>query len=153
MLFAASYTGVNGVISMNAFLGLAASPGTPPADLLNVSGSATGTTKIKINDTSGVGAQTSGDGILLIQTGTPASPDAFVLEPSTIPVNGWVYALYQGDASGNHKENWYLRSKAGGVFSTVAGIVAIPLLGPAALLLLIAAAAALAAWQRRRGRP
>ncbi|UTV55405.1 autotransporter outer membrane beta-barrel domain-containing protein [Burkholderia arboris] len=102
-----SYVGNGGTIALNTYLGADASP----TDRLIVNGgTASGTTGLKIANTAGTGAQTTGDGIPVVVTanGGTTAPSAFHLA-GPVQAGAYEYRLYrggQGDANG-----WYLRSQ------------------------------------------
>ncbi|MCA8242685.1 autotransporter outer membrane beta-barrel domain-containing protein [Burkholderia sp. AU32262] len=101
------YVGSGGTIALNTYLGADASP----TDRLIVNGgTASGTTGLKIANTAGTGAQTTGDGIPVVVTangGTTAASAFHLAGP--VQAGAYEYRLYrggQGDANG-----WYLRSQ------------------------------------------
>ncbi len=101
------YVGNGGTIALNTYLGADASP----TDRLIVNGgAASGTTGLKIANTAGTGAQTTGDGIPVVVTangGTTAASAFHLAGP--VQAGAYEYRLYrggQGDANG-----WYLRSQ------------------------------------------
>ncbi|UXU88424.1 autotransporter outer membrane beta-barrel domain-containing protein [Burkholderia sp. S-53] len=102
-----SYIGNGGTIALNTYLGADASP----TDRLIVNGgAASGTTGLKIANTAGTGAQTTGDGIPVVVTanGGTTTASAFHLA-GPVQAGAYEYRLYrggQGDANG-----WYLRSQ------------------------------------------
>lgn len=102
-----SYVGNGGTIALNTFLGADASP----TDRVIVDGgAASGTTGLKIANTAGTGAQTTGDGIPVVVTanGGTTTASAFHLA-GPVQAGAYEYRLYrggQGDANG-----WYLRSQ------------------------------------------
>lgn len=102
-----SYVGNGGTIALNTYLGADASP----TDRLIVNGgAASGTTGLKIANTAGTGAQTTGDGIPVVVTanGGTTTASAFHLA-GPVQAGAYEYRLYrggQGDANG-----WYLRSQ------------------------------------------
>jgi len=121
LIVTGDYSGDGGVIALDATLDDSASA----TDKLVVGGDAqTGTTKLRVTNAGGLGAQTTGDGILLVQV-TGASNATFALESPIPPVGGFQYTLAK---VGN---NWYLQSKLLGSSAT-----AIPALGETSLVLL-----------------
>lgn len=99
---AASWAGGGGVVSVDTILNDGTSNGT--SDKVKITGRVTGTTKLKINNLRGAGAQTVGNGILIVETaGSPA--DAFVLDGGPITQGGYIYKLVQVGS------NWYLQSQ------------------------------------------
>ncbi len=106
-----NYTGANNaVLAVDTCLGNSSAP----SDTLTVSGTADGATLIKVHPVTGAdcaGAATTGDGILVVQTG--GSGDAtFALDGGTVTQGHYVYRLVK---VGN---NWYLQST-----STVGSLV------------------------------
>jgi outer membrane autotransporter protein len=99
-----NYTGANGTIGLNTFLGADASP----SDRLVISGgSATGTTFLSIANTIGLGALTTGAGILVVDAINGAiTDDAFRLAGPVI-AGPFEYMLFKGN---DNPEAWYLRS-------------------------------------------
>ncbi|KUZ15025.1 autotransporter outer membrane beta-barrel domain-containing protein [Burkholderia diffusa] len=102
-----SYVGNGGTIALNTYLGADASP----TDRLIVNGgTATGTTGLKIANTAGTGAQTTGDGIPVVVTanGGTTSASAFHLA-GPVQAGAYEYRLYRGGQS--DANGWYLRSQ------------------------------------------
>ena len=109
-LTVASLNGQNGTLTMNVQLGGSGSA----ADRLVVDGgTVTGSTRLAIRNAGGLGAQTTGDGILLVQavngatTTAQAGKDGFIGRPGhgrRLP-----YQLNAGNANGQG-QNWYLTS-------------------------------------------
>jgi T5SS/PEP-CTERM-associated repeat protein len=120
-----NYTGSGGTITLNTVLGDDASA----SDKLVVSDGTSGTTYLHIANAGGLGAQTTGDGILVVQV-TGASSGAFALKGRVIAGN-FEYKLFKGDANGANG-NWYLRS------SPKAAAMPVPALDHVALALLVA---------------
>jgi len=102
-----SYVGYGGTISLNTYLGADASP----TDRLIVNGgTASGTTGLKIANTAGTGAQTTGDGIPVVVTangGTTAASAFHLAGP--VQAGAYEYRLYRGGQS--DANGWYLRSQ------------------------------------------
>jgi hypothetical protein len=72
-LTAMNYTGVGGTIQLNTFLG----DDSAPSDRLIINGgAATGATKLDIRNTTGAGAETVSNGILVVQANAGADPVA-----------------------------------------------------------------------------
>uniref|UniRef100_UPI0033403622 autotransporter family protein n=1 Tax=Castellaniella defragrans TaxID=75697 RepID=UPI0033403622 len=105
---AGNYTGDNGSLILRTALGGNGSA----TDRLNIQGTASGVTAVGIVNAGGTGDQTSGDGILIIQTGG-STADAFRLS-DRVAAGAYDYNLhFGGDAAtgGNPSDqNWYLRS-------------------------------------------
>ncbi|WP_110420802.1 autotransporter outer membrane beta-barrel domain-containing protein [Burkholderia vietnamiensis] len=97
------YVGNGGTIALNTYLGADASP----TDRLIVNGgAASGTTALKIANTAGSGAQTTGDGIPVVVTangGTTAASAFHLAGP--VQAGAYEYRLYRGgqlDANGGY---------------------------------------------------
>lgn len=76
-------------------------------DKVEISGSASGTTYVRVENTDGRGGQTL-EGIELIRTGG-STHDAFVLHGRVV-AGGYEYSLRKGAASPASSNNWYLTS-------------------------------------------
>lgn len=96
-----NYTG-GGAFNLDAQLGDSASP----SDVLTINGNVTGTTTLSITNVAGLGAATTGNGILVVSVAGSSPDNAFVLAGGSITVGGFVYTLHK---VGN---NWYLQSAA-----------------------------------------
>ena len=94
-----NYTG-GGAFNLDTQLGDSASP----TDVLTINGNVTGTTTLRITNAAGLGAATTGNGILVVSVGGTSPDNAFVLAGGSITVGGFVYTLHK---VGN---NWYLQS-------------------------------------------
>ncbi|MGC0686564.1 autotransporter outer membrane beta-barrel domain-containing protein, partial [Escherichia coli] len=94
-----SYVGNNGNLFLDTVLG----DDSSPTDKLVVSGSATGTTYVKVTNEGGTGARTL-NGIELITTGS-STDDAFV-QSGRIAAGAYDYSLVRG--TGSNSSNWYL---------------------------------------------
>ncbi|NYS11795.1 autotransporter outer membrane beta-barrel domain-containing protein [Achromobacter xylosoxidans] len=90
-------------------------------DKVDITGAATGTTRVKVRNVGGAGGETTADGgITLITTGSSVA-NAFVLD-SPVTAGGYVYKLRQGrkDATGKINEGiWVLSSLADTLVSTI----------------------------------
>lgn len=103
-----NYIGNNGNLFLDTFLD---NDNSPSDKLVINGGSATGSTKVFINNVGGNGAITTNNGILVIDAinnGTTA-PGAFV-QGGDIVAGPFIYNLYKGGIDGSNPENWYLRS-------------------------------------------
>lgn len=103
-----NYNGQNGLLSLNAFLEGDGSP----SDLIVIDGgTATGHTYLCIKNTTGEGALTIGNGILVIDAinGGTTGAQSFSLADSVM-AGPYEYSLYRGSVDGAETENWYLRS-------------------------------------------
>ncbi len=96
---ASTWTGGGGVVQLDTVL---AADGSP-SDKLHVTGAISGTTLLQISNLGGAGAQTTGDGILVVQADSANAANSFALAAPVI-VGGFQYQLKQ---VGN---NWYLAS-------------------------------------------
>ncbi|MEP7101230.1 MAG: autotransporter outer membrane beta-barrel domain-containing protein [Burkholderiales bacterium] len=106
------WVGQGGTVQLNAALGGSDSP----ADRIVISGgAASGRTTLQVRNADGLGAATTGDGILLVEavngatTTAQSSKDAFALYGGHVDAGAYEYRLYAADAVGAG-ENWYLRS-------------------------------------------
>jgi len=101
-----NYVGANGTLALNTYL----ASDNSPTDLLIINGgSATGTTGLKVNNSGGAGAATSGNGIEVVATSNGASTAAGAFHlAAPVQAGAYEYLLYQGSSS--DAVNWYLRS-------------------------------------------
>ncbi|WP_210497119.1 autotransporter outer membrane beta-barrel domain-containing protein [Microvirga antarctica] len=102
------YVGNNGIIGLNTFLGTDDSP----SDRLVVrGGSATGSTTLAISNLGGPGAQTNGNGILVVDAVAGARTDqrAFSLS-GPVAAGAYEYFLFRGGVTRGANDNWYLRN-------------------------------------------
>lgn len=118
-LTTANYVGEGGQIALNTYLGADASP----SDRLVINGgTAKGTTGLIIRNTTGPGALTVADGILVVDTinGATSEPTAFTLVGNYVTPQGvqavvegaYAYTLNYGGVGANAaNNNWYLRSE------------------------------------------
>ena len=108
-------TGQGGTITLNTYLGC---DNSPSDKIIVDGGTVTGTTKLSINNVGGLGAQTVGNGILVVEaingadTTAQSTKDGFSL---TAPVyaGSYMYYLRAGDVFGQGQD-WYLSSTASG---------------------------------------
>jgi outer membrane autotransporter protein len=99
------YVGANGRVLFDTKLGADDSP----TDLLHVTGSTSGATGVQVANAAGTGAQTMGDGIMLVQV-DGASNGTFA-STGTIEAGAYQYLLYKGGVGADADNgNWYLRS-------------------------------------------
>jgi autotransporter-associated beta strand protein len=107
-----NYVGQDGILLM---AGALAGNDSPVDRLVIDGGTASGHTAIQFTNLTGLGAQTSHDGIEVVSarngatTTAQTSRDAFTLAGGQINAGAFEYRLHAGDASGAG-ENWYLRS-------------------------------------------
>ena len=98
-LIANNYGGAGGLITLNTFLG----NDTSPSDRLVINGgAATGSTTLRVLNTTGPGDQTVANGILLVQTVNNATtaPGAFTLA-GEVRGGAYDYFLFRGGINGN----------------------------------------------------
>jgi outer membrane autotransporter protein len=117
-----NYVGEGGAIGLNTYLGA----DDAPSDRLIIDGGAiTGNSTLSLRNTTGPGALTTADGILVVDTinGATSVPTAFTLagdyttetgEPAVV-AGAYAYTLNYGGVGANATdENWYLRSSQPG---------------------------------------
>ncbi|MEM5439954.1 autotransporter outer membrane beta-barrel domain-containing protein [Paraburkholderia diazotrophica] len=100
-----NYMGAGGGVRLSTLLnqgGAAAS-----TDMLRIGGNASGDTSVRING-SGSGAQTTGDGIRVVQVSGTSGTTAFRLA-APVQAGAYEYLLYRGGSTGAN--DWYLRSE------------------------------------------
>jgi len=110
-----SEIGRNGMFDLNTFLG---SDGSPSDRIVIDGATATGTALLHIANTTGPGAQTLGNGILVVDTinqGT-TTPSAFALA-TPVFAGGYAYSLFRGALDRSSADNWYLRSTPRGTMT------------------------------------
>ena len=105
-LSVANYRGVNGTIGLNTYLG---DDGSASDRVVINGGAGTGTTALVVSNTTGGGAQTVADGILVVdaQNGATTTTDAFSLG-NRVAAGAYDYSLFRGGAS--NANSWFLRS-------------------------------------------
>jgi outer membrane autotransporter protein len=104
-----NYTGMGGGITLNTFLG---GDGSPSDRLIINGGSATGSTAVTIHNTTGPGAETIANGILVVNAtgGATTTPSAFTLANPELRAGSFDYDLFRGGVSGGSANDWFLRS-------------------------------------------
>jgi len=102
------YVGNGGTIILNTYLD---SDGSPSDKLVINGGSATGSTVLRINNTDGLGAMTSDNGIMVVEAlgAATTAPGAFQLG-HRVAAGAYDYNLYRNGRNGTGQNNWYLRS-------------------------------------------
>jgi outer membrane autotransporter protein len=103
------YTGQKGIISLNTLL----AGDNSPSDLLIINGNtATGSTILNIKITTGHGALTTNNGILIVNAinGGTTAPGAFSLGNDYVIAGPYQYELFRGSVDASGIQNWYLRS-------------------------------------------
>ncbi|CAM5772262.1 hypothetical protein LMIY3S_03785 [Labrys miyagiensis] len=104
-----NYVGTGGTITLDTTLG---TDGSPSDMLVIEGGTATGTTKLDIENGGGAGALTTSNGIMVVSTldGATTESTAFSLSHA-VAVNAYDYGLYYSSLSPSEDDqNWYLRS-------------------------------------------
>jgi outer membrane autotransporter protein len=107
-LITGSYVGATGTVELNTYLG---SDGSPSDRLIVDGGPASGTTSLVIRNTTGEGASTTSNGILVVQTanGGTTAPTAFMLGGEA-RAGAFDYGLFRGGINGTSPDDWFLRS-------------------------------------------
>ena len=103
-----NYTGDDGLVFLDTVLGADDSP----SDRLVIDGgTASGSTILEVLNAGGTGAQTTQDGILVVEAtgGGTTAPGAFSLS-GRLAAGAYEYLLFRGGTSAGSEENWYLRS-------------------------------------------
>ena len=102
-----NYVGLGGTIGLNSYLD---TDGAPSDRLVINGGTATGNSFLAIANTTGPGALTVADGILVVdaQNGGTTVPGAFALA-NRVAAGAFEYSLYRGGTSNG--ESWFLRSR------------------------------------------
>lgn len=108
LVVAGNYVGQNGLIGLNTRLD---GDGSPSDQLVLDGGTASGTSRLQINNVGGTGVAIEQDGIQVItaQNGATSSTSAFSL---AAPVKAGIYQYYlaKGGVTAGTSENWYLRN-------------------------------------------
>ncbi|MDR0241075.1 MAG: autotransporter outer membrane beta-barrel domain-containing protein [Burkholderia sp.] len=106
---AGNYVGQNATIAMNTYLG---SDGAASDKLVVSGGTASGSSTLKVTNAGGPGAQTTGDGIQVVQAtnGATTSAGAFSLSGGTVSAGAYTYFLAKGGAANGTGDSWYLRN-------------------------------------------
>ncbi|MCA0009910.1 autotransporter outer membrane beta-barrel domain-containing protein, partial [Mesorhizobium sp. B264B1A] len=122
-----NYTGLGGLLLIQTELG----DDSSASDRLVLSGgTASGSTGIGVVNVGGTGAETTQDGIMVVQAvnGATSSASAFALD-APVAAGAFEYYLFKGGVTAGSAENWYLRSSL--ITSPAA---APPAIGPTAAL-------------------
>lgn len=109
-----NFIGKDGRLWMDARLG----GDGAPADLFRIEGNVSGRTFVKVINRGGLGAQTHGDGIKLMEIAGNSPADAFMLDGDFIARDGqpatvggaYAYTLQHNGVADSEDGNWYLRS-------------------------------------------
>jgi outer membrane autotransporter protein len=113
MLTVNNYVGINGNLVLNTFLGADNSP-SDQLVIRGLGGTATGSTTLTVHNINGPGAETTGNGILVVSAvdrGATA-PGAFVLR-GELRAGAFDYDLFRGGLNGSDPtvaNDWFLRS-------------------------------------------
>lgn len=108
-----NYTGNGGTLVLDTYLGTDGSA----SDLLHVAGDTSGTSLLKVVNAGGPGAQTTSDGIRVVQidgasNGSFSLLGDYVLEGQQVVIGGaYGYALYKNGVVDPADGDWYLRSQ------------------------------------------
>ncbi|TIQ33252.1 MAG: autotransporter outer membrane beta-barrel domain-containing protein [Mesorhizobium sp.] len=103
-----NYVGMGGLLLIQTELG----DDSSASDRLVLSGgTASGSTGIAVVNAGGAGAETTADGIMVVQAinGATSSANAFALD-APVAAGAFEYYLFKGGVSAGSAENWYLRS-------------------------------------------
>ncbi len=102
-----NYVGTTGRILFDTFL---RSDGSPSDLLIIDRGNASGSTTLSFTDSGGLGAQTTGDGILVVDAVSGGTTDVGTFT-GFAAAGPFEYLLYRGNVDGTLPDNWYLRSE------------------------------------------
>ncbi|TPL38468.1 autotransporter outer membrane beta-barrel domain-containing protein, partial [Mesorhizobium sp. B2-4-8] len=122
-----NYTGLGGLLLIQTELGEDSSA----SDRLVLSGgTASGSTGIGVVNVGGTGAETTQDGIMVVQAvnGATSSASAFALD-APVAAGAFEYYLFKGGVTAGSAENWYLRSS---LITPTSPAAAPPAIGPTA---------------------
>jgi type V secretory pathway adhesin AidA len=104
-----NYIGGGGTLGLNTFLSVDSSP----SDRLVINGgAASGNSLVRIANAGGLGAVTSGNGILVVDAvnGGTTAPGAFALA-GPVSAGPYEYTLHRSSADASNPQDWYLRSQ------------------------------------------
>ncbi|MCL1861753.1 MAG: autotransporter outer membrane beta-barrel domain-containing protein [Proteobacteria bacterium] len=105
-----SYVGAGGTLELSTFLG---TDGSPSDRLVIDGGTASGNSFLRIKNADGLGALTTGDGILVVEAtnGGITASNAFALSGRAV-AGPYEYSLYRSGfvANPTNENSWYLRS-------------------------------------------
>jgi outer membrane autotransporter protein len=103
-----TYVGNGGTLGLNTFLG---TDGSPSDRLVLNGGNAAGNSFLRISNTTGSGALTVGNGILVVDTinGGTTNPRAFALAGPVV-AGPYEYTLFRSSVDPTNPQAWYLRS-------------------------------------------
>jgi outer membrane autotransporter protein len=119
-----NYIGQNGTLGLNTVL---AEDGAASDRLVLNGGTASGATGLQIKNIGGAGAQTTADGIEVIQAGNGATTaaSAFMLA-APVKAGAYSYFLAKGGVTPGSADNWYLRNTVAPLAAFAAGSSAPP---------------------------
>jgi len=125
-----TYGGVGGTLGLNTFLG---ADNSPSDKLVIDGGSGSGSTTILVRNTGGPGAETTGNGILVVNAinGGTTTLTAFSLAGGRVTAGAFDYVLFRGGVSQGSQDSWFLRSSLVAPPLTPAGTPAVPTPTPA----------------------
>ncbi|MGN6464414.1 MAG: autotransporter family protein [Rhizobiaceae bacterium] len=115
LTIAGNYTGNGGILHIESVLG----DDSSPADILAITGDSilgTGATRVFVTNLGGAGAETTGDGIKIVDVAGTSDARAFVLGAPAIG-GAYSYDLFQNGIADPTDGDWYLR--AAGIAPTV----------------------------------
>jgi len=103
-----NYTGMGGIIGLNTRLD---TDGSPSDRLVINGGAASGNSLLRITNTGGGGAVTTGNGILVVDTinGGTTATGAFALA-GEVAAGPYEYRLFRSSVDASNDQAWYLRS-------------------------------------------
>ncbi len=107
-----NYVGTGGTLVLDTVLGNDASL----TDRFVVAGNTSGSTGIVVNNAGGLGAQTTGDGIMVVDVAGVSAANAFSLSNSVV-AGAFNYTLFQNGIVNPADGDWYLRSTTRGIVS------------------------------------
>ena len=121
-----NYTGAGGTMAINTVLG---GDGSPSDRLVISGGTASGNTIVHVTNVGGVGAETTGNGIPVVNAvgGATTAAAAFALPAGELRAGAFDYDLLRGGAGGSSPNDWFLRS---GFVAGLPGEVAPPVTPP-----------------------
>ncbi len=99
--------GNGGVVVLHTHLG---TDGSPSDRIVVDGGSAVGTTRLAIAQAGGLGAQTFGNGILVVDARNDATTGGAFTLNGPVAAGAYEYSLVYGAADGSAAESWYLRT-------------------------------------------
>jgi outer membrane autotransporter protein len=104
-----NYAGTGGEINLNTYLG---ADGSPSDRLIINGGTAMGATSLFIHNTIGPGAETTGNGILVVNAinGGTTTSGAFTLDNPELRAGAFDYRLFRGSVDASDPNSWFLRS-------------------------------------------